>query len=299
MYNGPIIDAHFHYFNVDGFDILAKAAGHENTSDCWQEIAKENNIIFSIAMGNTYDGSVRYGGIQPRFIDLSGPFDEENFNQGDNIGYCLGVQSDLINESLAEKTALEFEYYLKLPIEKSHVMGIKLYPGYNSVYVNDRIHWPLFELAKAYDVPIVIHTGDTAWPRAHLKYSHPLTVDDAAADFPDTKFVLAHCGCPWFIDACEVAAKNKNVALDLSGIISGKPNVADALKKYQGVFDNLRTWLQYMGDYSKVMYGSDWPLVNIPAYIEILGNVIPEKYHEDFYYKNALQIFNRIGKIIR
>ena len=295
MYNGPIIDAHFHYFNIDRFSEVAHNAGYENTSSEWQKICKENNIVMSVAMGNTEDASTRFGGIPPRLIDLARPFDEENFNQDANVCYCLGVKSDFITPENAEKTAQEFEYYLKKDPQNSHCVGIKFYPGYYPVYINDPKHWPLFELARAYDVPVVVHTGDTSRPDAHLKYSQPLTVDDAAADFTEVQFVIAHCGCPWFQDACEVAAKNPNVAIDLSGLIAGTPKPVEIFLKNAGFFDNLRTWLNYMGDYSKVMYGSDWPLVNIPINIRALGYVVPEAHHEEFYYKNALRIFKRIN----
>lgn len=298
MYSGPIIDAHFHYFNIDGFKAVAKNSGYSNTVACWQQICHDNNIVFGIAMGNTYDATVRYGGVAPRLIDLKAPFDEEQFNQDANVGYCLGVMSEEITLENAEATALEFEYYLKKPVEESHCLGLKLYPGYNAVYVNDKRHWPLFELAKAYDVPVVIHTGDTSWPQAHLKYSHPLTVDDAAADFPGTRFVIAHCGCPWFMDACEVTAKNANVAIDLSGLIAGQPKPVPLYFGNAGFFDSLRTWLNYMGDYSRVMYGSDWPLVNIPIYIQAMAHVVPQQHHEAFYYKNAMRIFSRLKQLL-
>ena len=48
-----IIDAHMHYYNVDGFVQVAANAGYENTAACWQKICEENNIVFSVAMGNT------------------------------------------------------------------------------------------------------------------------------------------------------------------------------------------------------------------------------------------------------
>lgn len=296
MYHGPIIDAHFHYFNIEGFRDVAIAAGHENTASCWRQLCERYNIVFAVAMGNTYDATVRYGGLAPRLIDLAGPFNEESFNQDPRVGYCLGVQSEALTEENAEKTALEFEFYLKQV--EGHCMGIKLYPGYNSVYVNDRRHWPLFELAKAYDVPVVIHTGDTSWAHAHLKYSHPLTVDDAAADFPETSFVIAHCGCPWFIDACEVAAKNINVSIDLSGIIGGNPKPMLLYDDNADFLRSLRTALLYMGDFERVMYGSDWPLPNIGMYLEAMSHIVPARYHEQFFYSNALRIFKRIKPIL-
>ena len=62
-----IIDAHMHYFNVEGFVEVAKRAGYENTAACWQQICQDNNIAFSVAMGNTAYTSSRYGGVPPRF----------------------------------------------------------------------------------------------------------------------------------------------------------------------------------------------------------------------------------------
>ena len=104
-----------------------------------------------------------------------------------------------------------------------------------------------------------------------LKYSHPLTVDEARVNFPRVKFVIAHCGCPWITDAAEVAGKNPNVCMDLSGLLEGnpKPYAADFFAIYV-------PGCNYMGDYSRVMYGSDWPLINIDIYINMIALVIPQ-----------------------
>lgn len=289
-----IIDAHMHYYNIEGFAQVAANAGYENTAACWQKICQENDIVFSVAMGNTMYASSRFGGVPPRLIDLAAPFDEENYNQPQNIGYCLGVQSELITLANAEQTAREFEYYISQP----HCLGIKFYPGYQSVYVNDKRHWPLLELAQAYHVPVAIHTGDTARPTGLLKYSHPLTVDEAAVNFPEVTFVIAHCGCPWLVDAAEVAAKNANVAIDLSGLLEGNPKPLQIYNQQAGFWRQLHTWLNYMGDYSKIIYGSDWPLVNISSYIHVISHVIPEKYYEDVFFNNAVRIYSKIGDLL-
>lgn len=290
-----IIDAHMHYYNKEGFVDVAKRAGYENTAACWKQICEDNNIVFSVAMGNTDYTSSRYGGIPPRLIDLSAEYNEESYNQPADMGYCMGVDSERITLANAEKTAQEFEYYINQP----HCLGIKLYPGYNSVYVNDRRHWYLFELARAYNVPVVIHTGDTARPNGLLKYSHPLTVDEAAVAFHDVTFVIAHCGCPWFSDAAEVACKNPNVCIDLSGLIEGNPKPLPLFERQAGFFRQLHTWLNYLGDYSRVMYGSDWPLVNIPLYIRTIQHIVPSQYHEAVFYHNALRIFSKIDTLLK
>lgn len=290
-----IIDAHMHYYNTEHFGPVAARSGYENTAACWQQICEDNQIVFAVAMGNTDYTSAKFGGVPPRLIDLAAPFDEEHYNQPANVGYCMGVNSMQITEQNAEQTAQEFERFIADP----HCLGIKLYPGYNWVYVNDRRHWPLFELARAYKLPVAIHTGDTVWPSGLLKYAHPLTVDEAAVSFPEVQFVICHCGCPWFADAAEVASKNRNICVDLSGLIEGSPHPLYLFEQQEGFFSQLRTWLNYLGDYSKVLYGSDWPLVNIPLNIAMVARVVPEEHYDDVYYNNALRVYNKIGALLQ
>ena len=98
-----IIDAHMHYYNVDGFVQVAANAGYENTAACWQKICEENNIVFSVAMGNTNYTSSKYGGVTPRMIDLAAPFDEAHYNQPQNMGYCMGVTARLLPKQMRKK----------------------------------------------------------------------------------------------------------------------------------------------------------------------------------------------------
>ena len=46
-----IIDAHMHYYNVDGFVQVAANAGYENTAACWQKICEENKYRFFRSYG--------------------------------------------------------------------------------------------------------------------------------------------------------------------------------------------------------------------------------------------------------
>src|SRR3989338_9928044 len=65
------------------------------------------------------------------------------------------------------------------------IIGIKLYPGYQPIYPNDRRCHPIYRLALKYNVPVLFHSGDTFHPQSYLKYAHPLNLDDVAVDFPD------------------------------------------------------------------------------------------------------------------
>ncbi len=289
-----IIDAHMHFYDVDGFKEAAKFAGHENTSEHYLQTCTENNVVFSVAMGNAEYEAPLCGGSTPRVPDLAGKFNYKEYNQPRVIGYCCGVKSEELNVQNAEKTVLEFERYVNTP----QCLGIKLYPGYQHVYVYDCVHYPLYELARKYDLPVVIHTGDTSKSTAILKYAHPLTVDEIAVRYPDVRFVIAHCGNPWLVDAVEVAAKNDNVFLELSGLAAGFFDAKTFYLKHKAYYDYLRMWLDYFDRYDKVIYGSDWPLVNIKNYIELIKTVIPAEWHQAVFYDNALRAFPKIRNLL-
>ena len=101
------------------------------------------------------------------------------------------------------------------------VKGIKLYPGYDRYAINDPSLETVFRIAAKYDVPVMIHCGDTYSKHAKVRQAHPLLVDDVAVDFPDVKFVICHLGNPWFQDTAEVLYKNDNVYADISGLTLG------------------------------------------------------------------------------
>ena len=68
-----------------------------------------------------------------------------------------------------------------------------LYPGYNRIWLSDPIYEPIYQLATRYDKPVAVHMGLIAFPQAHLKYSHPLALDEVAADHPKTRKRALSC----------------------------------------------------------------------------------------------------------
>ena len=205
------------------------------------------------------------------------------------------MQSEEITPENAEKTAMEFEYYLQ---QDPHCLGIKFYMGYQNVYLYDKRHEPLFELAKAYDVPVAMHSGETANHHGRLRYSHPLTVDEAASEHPEVRFVICHVGNPWVPDAIEVASKNENVFIDFSGLWEHRLTPKRE-KEISGFQQYVRMWLEYHELWDKIMYGSDWPLINIPDNIRNLGKIVPEDHWNEFYFENALRVYSRIKRFVK
>ena len=66
-------------------------------------------------------------------------------------------------------------------------------------------------------LPVLSHLGAQPSPRAMLKYSLPLLIDEIAQVFPDLKFIMAHMAHPWQRDCALVLRKHPNVYADVSG----------------------------------------------------------------------------------
>lgn len=264
-----IIDAHLHFWpEEEGFTNLALAAGHENNAEHLRNVYKELGIVCGIVMGN-------------RSVD---PGDHV---YPDFMRYCIGMDSFYLTENDVSGSIENLEKNLR----RTQCVGIKLYPGYSPIYVSDPIYEPVYELAKRYGKPVAVHTGETATPSAYLKYSHPLSLDQAAAEHPQVQFVMCHYGNPWLMDAAAVVSKNPNVAADISGILEGRVCLERLFEEKKGYLEALRTWMGYLHEYDDLLFGTDWPLANLEEYIEFVKRLVPEKYWEKVFFDNADRIY--------
>ena len=271
-----------HFSSRGIFDMTAENIGAKCTLAELKKQFEQNNVVLGIGMGVDKSGEAPH--TNPQII-YHGAAEFPPF-----LMQCLGVDASVITPEYAAEVLESFERKMNEPT----TAGIKIYTGYQPFYATDEIYRPFYKLAQKYEVPVVFHMGDTANSMGRLKYSHPLIVDEVAVDFPQVKFVIAHCGTPWIVDAVEVAAKNKNVYIDLSGLMEGRFEAKAQIEHFKPYLDVFRTWFNYLGNYKKLMYGSDWPLVDLQAYIEVIKSIVPEKAYEDVFYNNALKVFDRI-----
>lgn len=277
-----IIDCHMHFSAKGIFNKTAENIGVECTLAELQKQFTENNIVLGIGMG--VDRSGEPPNTNPQVIYHG----EEKFPPF--LVQCLGVDPSVITK----KNKADVIDSFKEKIDEETTVGIKIYTGYQPYYATDKVYKPFYKLAQKHDIPVVFHMGDTANSMGRLKYSHPLIIDDLAVDYPKVKFVIAHCGTPWIADAIEVAGKNSNVFIDLSGLMEGKFEAKKQIRKFKPYLDVFKTWFNYLDNYQKLMYGSDWPLVDFKEYIEVIKSIIPKAAQEDVFYNNAQIVFNRI-----
>ena len=269
-----IIDAHLHFRpgEREYFNQIAIAAGHENTEAHLRQEHARLGIVGGVVMGN--------GG-----VSLEGHAHYPSY-----LRYCVGLDSKYLRDSGGSLPASVWDQ-VEQHLQRKNCVGIKLYPGYNPWYITDPMYGPCYELAAAYGKPVAVHTGETAGTGAVLKYSHPLTIDEAAVLHPGVRFVMCHFGNPWLPDAACTVRKNENVSADLSGLLEGRIVVDTFFKEQKGETEYLRTWISYMGDYSRLMYGTDWPLANLEDYIRFTERLIPERHWEAVFAGNAERIY--------
>ena len=196
----------------------------------------------------------------------------------------LGVVAGISFLHYRERDLRELADFLKDGLVK----GLKLYPGYEPFYPHDHRLQVVYDLAEEFDVPVMIHCGDTYSPRGKLKYAHPLEVDEVAVDHPNVKLVICHLGNPWLVDCMEVVYKNKNVYADFSGLILGQ--FTEAFEDYME--EQIGEVILYAGEPDYFLYGSDWPICSMQSYVRFarqLKMTTPQR--RAIMYENARTLF--------
>ncbi|MBK5294129.1 MAG: amidohydrolase [Acidobacteriia bacterium] len=198
----------------------------------------------------------------------------------DNIHVVAGIS--FLN--YRERDLREIADFLK----DRRVVGLKLYPGYEPFYPSDKRCQVIYDLAMEFDVPVMIHTGDTFNPKGKLRYSHPLNIDDVAVDNPELKLVVCHIGNPWIRDCMEIVYKNKNVYADISGLVLG--DFKSQFKKF--MLQQVKEMILYAGEPRYLLYGTDWPICRMRTYLKFVKELgLPPENQELILWKNAAQLF--------
>jgi predicted TIM-barrel fold metal-dependent hydrolase len=211
---------------------------------------------------------------------------------------AIGV-ADPRRTELAHLKAVE----VQIEQNREQIVAFKAYLGYLHFGPEDPNYVPYYKLAAKYHLPVIVHTGDNWSTTAKVKYAHPLRMDEVAVDHPGVRFVLAHFGNPWLIDAAEVVFKNPNVWADLSGLFVGTDQeIQDLLHASKVpdsapglVFSELKKAIGYVGDFKRFLYGSDWPLAPMGSYRRLIESLIPKEHHQEVFRTNAEHVFNISG----
>jgi predicted TIM-barrel fold metal-dependent hydrolase len=197
------------------------------------------------------------------------------------------------------KTSSDHLQKVEAVLKAGKVKALKAYLGYRPYGPDHAGYLPYYELAKTYNLPVVFHTGDTYSTTAKLRSAHPLQVDEVAVDHPGVRFVMAHFGNPWLLDAAAVVYKNPNVWADLSGLIvgnealfSGHFEARKPIEEISDVILDVRKAMRYVGKPDRFLYGSDWPLAPMASYRKLIEAIVPKESHQAIFEDNAKALFN-------
>ena len=198
-----IVDAHIHYFDSKDF-----------TENLIKEM-DEANIDYSVLLPTIGDSTWEYVGLT--FKDVSNK---------DVLAAIKKYPDRLVGGVRVMPTAPdayeEFKYYA----ETGYFRLAKFSPPEGFTVDDERI-FPIYELCEKLDFPVLIHMGQTGGTfvgekkeqmyQLNSSLGNPISLDYVAKAFKNVKFIIAHNGYPYKIEAWAVANNNDNVYLDIAG----------------------------------------------------------------------------------
>lgn len=156
---------------------------------------------------------------------------------------------------------------LERAVKELGLKGLKLHPSTQAFFPNDTRFYPLWQKAMELEIPVLFHSGQTGVGSGtpggggyKLKYSHPMLLDDVAADFPELTIIMAHPAVPWQEEQLAVVLHKGNVYMDLSGW--SPKYFRPVLLQY------IRSILQ-----DKALFGSDYPVIQPERWLRDFENL--------------------------
>ena len=211
-----------------------------------------------------------------------------------NLKECINLFSDVPNiYILGTVNILEDNLESKVGEIEGHfssnqIVGLKIFPGHDTHYPNDKRLELFFRLCIEYDKPLVIHTGENSRDSECAKYNDPKYIVEIAKEFPKLKIVISHLFWPKVEYCVELTKDYSNVSYDTSALADDEVIQKTGKEKIKKFLETLIK--QYN---KKVLYGSDYGMCDIKKHIELVNSLdITNIQREEVLYTNAISVFN-------
>jgi len=271
---GNIIDAHVHL--------------SERRDDALIRFARLNRLSYT--MSELLDTMRRYE-VEHGLL-LSPPLQGTTSLSNDQvISLCKRSDGMLAPGVTVEPSATEVKAAVKLAEEnRREVKAFKVRLGYVKASADSPVFDGLYDYAESERLPVLFHTGDTAFSTGDLARSHPLTLDRLANKREELIIILCHFGNPWFEDAGELIYKHPNVYADISGLITG--NGAYAEKYAEWLARKISEAIYFAGNADKVIFGTDYPVTKHSDALALARRLqVDERDKEKILWQNAERVF--------
>jgi uncharacterized protein len=207
------------------------------------------------------------------------------------INFCKKSGGMLSPVITVEPTAKYVKAAIKLTEEnKGDVKAFKIRLGYVNAAAESPVFDKLYDFAEGHGLPVLFHTGDTAFSNGDLARSHPLTLDGLANKRERLTIILCHFGNPWFEDAAELIYKHPNVYTDISGLITGG---AYAEKYAEWLSRKISEAVYFAAGAEKILFGTDYPVTTHAETLALVKRLeVDEDDKEKILWRNAARLFH-------
>ena len=191
-----------------------------------------------------------------------------------------------------EPTAKEVKAALKLAEQnKRDVKAFKVRLGYVKASAESPVFGRLYDYAESEGLPVLFHTGDTAFSTGDLARSHPLTLDGLANKREELTIILCHFGNPWFEDVAELVYKHPNVYTDISGLTTGGGAYAEKFAEW--LARKISEAIYFAEGAEKVFFGTDYPVTKHSEALAMVRRLeVDERDKERILWRNAERVFS-------
>jgi len=174
---------------------------------------------------------------------------------------------------------------------KREVKAFKIRLGYVNASAESPVFNQLYNHAESKRLPVLFHTGDTAFSTGDLARSHPLTLDSLANKREEMTIILCHFGNPWFEDSAELLYKHPNLYADISGLTTGKGAYAEKYSDW--LAKKISEAIYFAGNAEKVIFGTDYPVSKHEDTLALVKRLeIDERDKGKILWQNAQRVFN-------
>ena len=295
-----VIDAHIHTYQTREVGLQAKQGSiitdYAGTIDELLPIMEKANISKAVMVNMLPLAEMRKAAVDQLPPDLSeadrnralrdiderllGRLERRNAwtcNLGkDNPGLIPFINLD----PLQDETAMKAELVDR--VDNHGAKGIKLHPGSQWFYPNDRRLWPAYSTAQELGLPVVFHSGHFLSPEP---YSQPKNFVEVLDTFPELVLVMAHLGFGYVEEAISLAKTYPSLQFDCSAIISA---VQPDGELTEGRFIDI---VREVG-VDRVMFGSDFPWYDPADSVDrLLGMGFSDREKQLLFAENAIRIF--------
>jgi len=208
------------------------------------------------------------------------------------ITLCKRSGGKLAPVITVEPTTREVKAAIKLADEnKGEVKAFKVRLGYVKAGAESPVFSALYDYAESNRLPVLFHTGDTAFSTGDLARAHPLTLDSLANKREELTIILCHFGNPWFADTAELIYKHPRVYADISGLATGGGSYAEKYSDW--LAKKISEAIYFAGDAEKVIFGTDYPVTKHSDALALVKKLdVDEPDKEKILSKNAQRVFS-------